>query len=171
MPFHHRLVFLDIDGCLNDHGFDPDVLCGRIDTDKVQRLNRILRATDAKIVLSSAWRYIIFRREATLSGMEWLLRSHGVLAGRLIGATWPDTMRRVVYNGNPATWPIANERGEQIATWLRLNPWYNAHVVIDDLDLGISAAGHPFVQTDGKIGLTDDDAERAIEMLTERTVI
>jgi hypothetical protein len=88
-----KLLFLDIDGVLNAHESDPDVLCGPIFRDKVRLLNRILRATDAKVVLSSAWRYIVHRGEATLQGMDWLLRSHGMLANRLIGVTRPDTMR------------------------------------------------------------------------------
>jgi hypothetical protein len=37
--------------------------------------------------------------------------------------------------------------------------------VVDDLDLGIREAGHPFVQTDGAVGLTVADAERLVELL------
>lgn len=165
MPYHNKIVFLDIDGVLNDHGFNPEVLCGRIDVDKVSRFNRVIRTTGAKFVLSSAWRYIVYRGEANLSGMEWLLRSHGVLAGYLRGVTWPDSIRKGTYNGQPANWPAENERGSQITEWLTSNPWYNGHLVIDDLDLGISFAGHPFVQTDSTVGLTDEDADRAIELL------
>jgi hypothetical protein len=36
---------------------------------------------------------------------------------------------------------------------------------VDDLDLGISAAGHPFVHTDGKIGITDENADELIRLL------
>jgi phage terminase Nu1 subunit (DNA packaging protein) len=40
--------------------------------------------------------------------------------------------------------------------------------VIDDQDLGIHAAGHPFVKTNGKYGLTDRDVAKAIRLF-ERT--
>jgi hypothetical protein len=164
-------VFLDIDGVLNGHEYAPECLCGQIHREKVGRLNRILRATGARVVLSSAWRYLVHRGEMNLMGMEWLLRSHGMLAGRLAGITRMDTMIvRPPYNGSPGSWPLTDERGRQISEWIVGEGWTHygesgRHVVIDDLDLGIRAAGHPFVQTDGKVGLTEDDADRAIETL------
>jgi hypothetical protein len=165
-------VFLDIDGVLNAHEWNPEVLCGQIHPDKVARLNRILRATGARVVLSSAWRYIVHRGEANLMGMEWLLRSHGMLADRLVGITRPDTMiERPAYDGCPESWLHTNERGLQIRDWIVGEGWQHygetgRHVVIDDMDLGISEAGHPFVQTDGSVGLTDADADRAIAVLS-----
>lgn len=60
---------------------------------------------------------------------------------------------------------MPDQRGRQIATWLEGHGRPAAHVVLDDLDLGISDCGHPFVRTDGKVGLTDDDASLAIEFL------
>lgn len=168
----NRIVFLDIDGVLNAHEFDREVMSGQIHWGKMNRLNRVLRETGAKVVLSSAWRYIVHRGEANLMGMEWLLRSHGMLADRLIGITRPDTMVRGVYDGSPESWPTTNERGQQISEWIVGEGWKHygddgRHVVIDDLDLGISAAGHPFVRTDGAVGLTDADADAAIRLLKE----
>lgn len=165
-----NLLFLDIDGVLNAHEpLCPEVLCGRIHADKVGRLNRVLRSTDARIVLSSAWRYIIHRAEMNLGGMEWLLRSHGIIAGRLIGITRPDTMMPTTFDGRPENWPVENERGRQIHDWLIDNrndaDFGSPYVVVDDLDLGISVAGHPFVHVNGAIGLTDHDADRMIRML------
>lgn len=165
------LLFLDLDGCLNTHDVDPEVLCGHIHTDKVARLNYILRETDARIVLSSAWRYIVYRNEMTLAGMDWLFRSHGILAGRLIGITREDTMVREIYTGDPSTWPMVNERGQQITDWRAENGHAGPYVVIDDLDLGISEAGHPFVWCDGKVGLTDEQAEVCIGLLTKAVVV
>lgn len=170
------LVFLDIDGVLNTHEFDSEVMCGQIHKDKVERLNRILRATGANIVLSSAWRYLIHRGEMNLMGMEWLFRSHGILADRLIGITRPDTMVREVYRGDPGTWPLCNERGKQISDWLIANPgWGSKYVVIDDggkdrstgewTDLGIRSECHPVVFTVGCIGIMDDDVTDTIEIL------
>jgi hypothetical protein len=160
-----KLLFLDIDGVLNVHESDPEVLCGQIHKDKVALLNRVLRETDARIVLSSAWRYLVHRGEMDLTGLEWLLRSHGVLAGRLVGITRPDTMRATMdYDGRPGTWPQVNERGQQITDYLRV-AWPTGYAVVDDLDLGIREARHPFVQTDGGVGLTLGDAERLIELL------
>lgn len=169
-----NIVFLDIDGVLNTHDADPEALCGQIHRDKVERINRVLRATEAKVVLSSAWRYIVHRGEASLAGMDWLLRSHGFLANRLIGVTRTDAMRENPdYDGTPASWPMIphdNERGLQISEWIAGvgKPYHREkcrYVVVDDLDLGITEAGHPFVQTDGAVGLTDFDADLAIKIL------
>lgn len=161
------LIFLDIDGVLNAHEFDPECGCGRIDRDKMGRLNRILRATGARVVLSSAWRYLVHRGEMNLMGLEWLLRSHGMISGRLAGITRVDYLApRPPYDGRPESWVHTNERGDQVRCWLdSAGATAPPYVVIDDLDLGISAAGHPFVQTDGMVGLTEADADRAIEML------
>lgn len=173
------IVFLDIDGVLNAHVYDEEAMSNTIDRGMVKLLNRILRETGAKVVLSSAWRYIVHRGEAQLSGMDWLLRSHGLMAGRLLGITAPDTMvpsddRGGIGNALPF-WPLENERGEQIADWRRRHSHRGRYVAIDDggrdratgnwSDLGIEAAGHPVVWTDGSIGLTTTDVGRAVGLL------
>jgi hypothetical protein len=166
-----KVLFLDIDGVLNTHDFCGRAVCGPIHRDKVFRLNTVLFATGARVVISSAWRYIVHRGEANLKGFDWLLRSHGLWEGRVIGITRPDTMiNRDPHWDGSTPWPQANERGEQIADWIRLAPGQvgvpvDQYAVVDDLDLGISAAGHPFVKTDGERGLTEADADRLIELL------
>lgn len=152
-----KVIFLDIDGVLNDHYWNDESMCGQIDPDKVQRLNTILRETGAFICLSSAWRYILHRGEANLMGMEWLLRSHGVKAGRLIGVTRPDTKQQKTYE-----WP---ERGEQITDFITEFGPFASYIAVDDLDIGITEAGHRLVQTDSTIGLTEADAWKAIRLL------
>ena len=169
-----RLLFLDIDGVLNDHALDRRAMSCRLDRDKVDTLNVVLAETDARIVLSSAWRYMILRGEMTLAGFNWLLRSHGVMCGRLVGHTRPDKMvPNPFYDGMRGTWPenpVPDERGEQIAEYLStcvgtLGQPCSAYAVVDDLDLGITIAGHPFVRTDGSVGLTQGDAMKLIELL------
>ena len=163
-----KILFLDIDGVLNAHEPYDSVIGGnRIYHDKAMRLNRVLLTTDAKLVLSSAWRYQIINGWSDLNGFAWLLRSHGIIGDRLISHTAADTMHDGTWDGVAGTWPIYNERGKQITDWLECHPESRdcRYVVLDDLDLGISEAGHPFVQTDGKIGLTDQDTERLIGLL------
>jgi hypothetical protein len=164
-----RLLFLDIDGVLNAHEpLDPEVMCGTFHPDKIMLLNQVLRQTDAKIVLSSAWRYLVHRGEMNLDGLEWLLRSHGVLAGRLHGITRKDSERKTMsWDGTYASWVHGNERGKQIAEYLG-NDRSIPYAVVDDLDLGISDCGHPFVQTDGAVGLRIEEAQQLVKLLTER---
>jgi len=165
------LLFLDIDGVLNDHRVNDLAKSGTVLSDRAERLNRILLETGARIVVSSAWRYLILRGEMNLEGFRWLLRTHGVLGDRMVGHTAADTMHDGVWSGVAGSWPIHNERGRQIAEWLGDRWEYKGcrYVVLDDLDLGISEAGHPFVQCDGTVGLTDADADRAIAIIQGAT--
>lgn len=170
-----KALFLDVDGCLNNHDYCEERKSTTIHRDKVDRLNHALRMTGASIVLSSAWRYLIHRGEMKLQGMEWLLRSHGLIADKLYSITRPDTMMPKEYDGKREEWPVENERGQQIADWITdLNTgqlWMEEkvtrYVVVDDMDLGITDAGHPFVHVDGAVGLTDADVKRIIFILNK----
>ena len=160
-----RVLFLDIDGVLNAHEpLCPHVMCGQIHDDKAALLKSVLLETEAKIVLSSAWRYLVLRGEMNLIGINWLFRSHGLPNQSIIDITRADTMQRETWDGSQP-WPVVDERGKQIADWLEHNPGIDGYAVIDDLDLGITVAGHPFVQTDGNIGMTAFDGARLIQLL------
>lgn len=149
-----KVLFLDIDGVLNDHAKHANGYCGT-KPECVAEMNRVLAATGCKIVISSAWRYMVLCGSMTLNGLEQLLLTHGLACnGRLIGFTRRDVSAEV------------SDRGAQIREWLMLHGSdVERYAVVDDLDLGISECGHPFVQTDGARGLTEADADRLIELL------
>jgi hypothetical protein len=159
------VIFLDIDGTINDKNKHPNGYNG-IKSECAYRLNRIISSTGAKLVISSAWRYLYLKASMTIQGFEYLLVTHGV-----------DAEKRIL-----DILPVDREdqdRGKLISEWLNRNN--NAskyrYVVLDDggtdggkpdgewTDIGINAAGHPVVWTDSKVGLTDADADRAIEIL------
>ena len=147
----NKLIFLDIDGVLNGHESHGNGYCGTR-PDCVARFNRILSATGAAIVVSSAWRYLVLSGSMTIVGLENLLLSHGVdCREKIRDVTRPD---------------VGDEmRGLQISLWLKSRKFPpDAYVVLDDMD-DISAYGHPFVRTESKTGLTDEDADRAIAIL------
>jgi HAD domain in Swiss Army Knife RNA repair proteins len=162
-----KILFLDIDGVLNTHEpLCPHAMSGQIHDDKAAMLKQILIDTGAKVVLSSAWRYLVHRGEMNLIGLNWLFRSHGLPAGAIIDITREDTLiQREPWDGSKP-WPVTNERGQQIADWCRQNNFKGQYAVVDDLDLGISAAGHPFVQTEPQVGLTAVDARRLAGLLS-----
>ena len=167
------LIFLDIDGVLNTHDFNPLAKSNTIDRDKIDHLNMIILVTDARIVLSSAWRYHYHRNEMTIAGLDWLLRAFGLAAGpdehtpRVCGVTPADTMM----DGKPKP----DERGEQITRWRYEQLHCGPYVVIDDggidpetrlwTGIGIDTAGHPVVWTDSAVGLRRVEAEKAIAIL------
>lgn len=154
-----KILFLDVDGVLNNHAKQPgSVYCG-IDPACMGRLSRVLAATGARLVISSAWRYMILNGAMTLDGFKYLLYTHGLVDNTeggdvVIGHTEGDV--------NPGS---RTDRAELCRGWLAMNPGATTFAAVDDLDLGYADLGIPFVQTDGKIGLTDADADRLIELL------
>lgn len=131
------IIFLDIDGVLNNHNKVVDHYCG-IDTYNVKVFNKLIEALDAKIVVSSAWRYMILRGAMSLTGFSYLLKTHGV-KGDLIGHTCSDEE--------------VPERSGQISRWLEDNNYDDIYIVLDDLEI----SGHPQIRTDGNKGLTYND--------------
>lgn len=157
-----KVLFLDIDGVLNGHEFDDEAKSCNIRRECVKRLNRVVEATQCKIVISSAWRYMVHGGAMTLTGFAYMLRTHGLLGiTNIIGVTAKDR--------EPVD-PEALERGEQIRRFVR--HWNSEgkaaithFVAVDDEDIGHTAAMVPLVLTDGGKGLTDDDSEKLIALL------
>jgi hypothetical protein len=143
-----KIVFLDIDGVLNDgYPSEPFILplCAK-------HFNRLLQETGAKVVISSSWRIWVHGGHMTERGFQGLLRTHGI-ACQVVGVT-------------PADGKVRG-RGKQIAAWLAENGPVQGYVVLDDSAYDLREHGHPLVQTDGTKGLSEQDVVRAIELLTE----
>jgi hypothetical protein len=162
----NKLIFLDIDGVLNDRTIDPASGSCTLLPRCVASFNRLLGATDAKVVISSAWRYMVLKGAMTQRGFAHMLRTHGVsreIEERLAGCTCSDEE--------------APTRGGQIAHYLggradlcrrfQTHPAAFSLVVLDDCPAGMDFA--PFadrvVRTDPAVGLTDALAARAAVML------
>lgn len=159
-----KIIFLDIDGVLNGHDWDEAAQSNRIRHRCVEQLSRILGETGAKIVLSSAWRYMIHCGAMTTIGFEYMLRTHGAsgIVHKIVGVTIKDedTPGYLGAGHVDGSW---EPRTKQIRMWLEDHPGVTEFVVIDDADL--VDFGERFVQTDGATGLTEDDANRAIDLL------
>lgn len=149
-----KIIFLDIDGVLvtqshleslvaegktiHDHFghlFDPKC---------VENLRKILEATGAKIVLSSAWR---------LNGEEYVknLWYHRALPGEVLSLTGTEEYGR----------------GSQIRKWLSDNgEWDSNFLILDDdiSDMWISQQPN-IIHTTWKDGLTENMVDSAIEIL------
>ena len=150
------IIFLDIDGVLvthrhmldldshklplyDDYGHFFDPVC-------VQQLERIIQATKADIVISSSWKML-----CKLAGMK-VIWDERKLPGTVIDVT-EDSHDRV--------------RGFEIQRWLwRNEKEYRIPKVIidDDSDMLLNQSEY-FVQTKFETGLTEDLANRAIEIL------
>lgn len=166
-----KVVFLDIDGVLNSQawfdrqanegltGFDPsdeEAWLTMLDPDCVARLDRLVAAHDAKVVISSSWRQLL--EPSTIAR---LLARRG-FRGEVIGATT---------TSNALTPTRKTQRGDQIAHWLATASGVTSDVTSfvildDDEDMVHLAPRH--VKTAWAKGLTEDDAARASELLAER---
>lgn len=156
---------MDVDGVLNGHEKHHKTRYHRIDPILAFKFDTFLEKHDAEFVLSSAWRYLVHGGSMTLLGLQNLFLSHWIDGRRLVGITRKDTMVRT----GMIVRPLENERGQQISDYVQANSITN-YVVIDDLDMGISRAGHPFVQTDGLFGLSQRKLWRAGELISGKDV-
>jgi hypothetical protein len=185
----NKIIFLDIDGVLNDHKYNKKAQSSTLKKSCVKQLNRIIAKTGAKIVLSSAWRYMIFGGAVTLVGMQYLFRTHGAVGWKIIGTTCKDELctrsscrheeKRIELdelgrNICPKCKGIKC-RGNQIYKWLKDNGMqyflssdsvFKNFVILDDMDEGMYCSGR-LVQTNPKIGLTRRKADQVIKMLLE----
>jgi hypothetical protein len=157
------IVFLDIDGVLNSEQWyaqaasrkekpnsqpstQRSLLERSIDPACVQRLNRLLQRTGAVVIVSSSW-----RTKHQLSEIVSILEARG-FCGEVIGVTPSD-------DGTLA-------RGGEITRWLKENvPCGVAYVAVDDeVETGLPT--EVVVVTSRDTGLTDEDVERAIGILS-----
>jgi hypothetical protein len=181
-----RILFLDVDGVLNGHDWHEGAQSNTLRHGCIDQLSRVLAETGCRIVLSSAWRYLIHGRAMTTRGFEALLRSHGAcgVVNKIVGATCRDEECSHCGHRHTKRKPAApnadgyyvcrrcdrpSSRADQVSRWLREHGevvCLGRYVVLDDSDYGFAAAGHPFVQTDGAYGLTAADADQVIALLT-----
>jgi hypothetical protein len=158
-----KLIFLDIDGVLNRHVPNINGYCG-LCPKNVNAFNYLLGVIpESRIVISSAWRYMVTRGSMTLAGFEHMLMIHGVMCkGRLVGHTVEDK-KHVSSHFDAKAWKRngLKERPEQIKGYIRAARPVN-YVVLDDLPLkGL----RNFVQTNSNVGLTIAHAAKAADIL------
>lgn len=137
-----KIIFLDVDGVLNNH-FDYQTYgFNYIDSGLVEILKTIVAATGSEIVISSTWRL----SENDLSLIRANLRYKRL---DFIDVT-PD-LRKL-------------PRAEEIKSWLKNNPQVVKYAILDDNeDAGLGLEG--FFKTDYYVGLTNEIAEKVINYL------
>lgn len=148
------IIFLDIDGVLNDHKKINDVCdCNGLKLSCVEQFNRIIYFLKPKIVISSAWRYMILNNEISRSGFKYLLQTHGVTKNiNIIGVT--DFDRE----------DLGKNRGELIDNFIKKFHINEHFIILDDSpgDMCFNPHQDKLYKTDGNIGLTKNDADTII---------
>lgn len=135
-----RVVFLDFDGVLTT----PATQFGFGDPNCVRELNRITTITDARIVVSSTWRF------QGLKAVRENLKLWGVIAE--------------VIDVTPRLQDDSGSRGDEIRQWLIENPIVSRFVILDD-DADMGELREHLVKCDTMAGLTQEVADFAIQKL------
>jgi hypothetical protein len=154
-----KLVFLDFDGVLNSWEFvRSDRYSGetggriKLDPLAVSRLNRLVTATGACVVVTSTWR--IGKTHTQLCDLLHEVGFEGIVQGMT-----PHLARDKC-------------RGLEIQQWIDDAPRYNVTVesfVIFDDDSDMFPLMDRLIKTSMDTGLTDEHVERAVEMLNAPT--
>lgn len=150
-----KVIFLDIDGVLNNHRTvcrTPDGFVG-ISSNLTTRLREIVKATDAKIVLTSTWKEC-WNKKYTLCKEDgkYLVRKLHHKGLEIIDKT--EDAEGYFY------------RGEGILSYIKENN-IEKFVVLDDFEFDFKKCEllDHLVLTDPIEGLTDEDVEKAIDIL------
>lgn len=142
-----RVVFLDIDGVLNNIASAAEGV--DIIPEKVILVRQLCKATDAHIVISSTWRII-----HSLEFLREMLYRTGLKCGSKYGQVidvTPDSTK--------------GHRGTEIQQWLDEHPEVTDFVILDDDSDMLDHQLPFFIKTNFECGLTTDNASRAIAVL------
>lgn len=118
-----------------------------VDPECVKHLNEIIEKSDAEVVVSSSWRFI-----HTIPALQKILEFQG-LKGEIIDITPIDVRGKNVL------------RGDEIQAWLHLNLEYDQFCILDD-DTDMCHLSDHLIRTDRAVGLTAEDAQRALSIIT-----
>lgn len=153
------ILFLDIDGVLNNRGW---LRLGHLKrpTDRFipklcEKLNTVLLATSCEIVISSSWRV-----NWTPEALQGFLRARGATAANVIDATpyWNTDASGIIINN-------FTSRGAEIQAWLNTtNNTDRVFAIVDD-NSDMAHLSHRLVKTSMDRGLEDKHIEQLIRML------
>jgi len=153
-----KILFLDVDGVLHPAHSKEEFIqpC-------VFQLCRIVQATRADIVLSTAWRLVPMAKAC----LEAQMATWGLQAPIDATPEFPDKYDNLI-------WRFCGIKGTvrpgEIAAWLACNADmvdFPRWVAIDDIDMTAELRPH-MVKTNKRVGLTQKDADRAIRKLNSQ---
>lgn len=139
-----KVIFLDIDGVLNSKK-TLGVYGEHLSSEMVRRLNKIVKLTDADVVVSSSWRILyelpILQAMMFNQGMTW--------AHKIVDRTKDFT----------------SCRGAEIQDYLDTHDKYDVYCILDDETDMLDEQKPFFIRTDWNVGLSEDDVSSAIRIL------
>ena len=163
-----KVIFLDFDGVITtlESGWN---LCPK----KMQLLGEIIEKTDARIVISSSWRRNTLEDTIKFISGEALHSKKNPfpycdkvigITDRMYAFSWNDKINE--NTGKRPTFLIP--RGVEIQHYLNLNKNISQYVILDDCCDMLYIHKDNFVETDPYNGLSEEDVEKAIEILNRK---
>lgn len=167
-----KIIFLDIDGVMATPEYLKDGQWA-LNPHKQEMLGKILSETNADIVLSSSW------RQNTLEETKTHMENEGFLfTNKLIGIT----IRAYQWLERGTGIHLSIPRGVEIKQWIDANihsdngkNWNRqklgkdyTYVILDDESDMLLEHKDNFVHTNGNMGLTENDLQKAILILNEK---
>ena len=150
-----RLIFLDVDGVLNNEHTRTTTHDGWcfVDDYLVERLGRLVRESGAKIVLSSTWRDGWNREDETLNEPFF-----NDLRDKL------KEYKIEIWDALPL--PMCPRRSQAIQAWFDGHRYLDveSYVILDDWNDMDQFTSH-FVWTNPHYGLRDEDIDEALKIL------
>lgn len=129
-----KILFLDVDGVLNNGATCFSGGHWPIDPNCVRILHRIIEATGCQIVLSSSWRHTSQGRAKVRKAVKYIDITDGG----------------------------TGVRGKQIRSWLQANPEVTKYAILDDDKDMLEEQLPSFFQTSFQKGLTEEIANQVI---------
>lgn len=152
-----KIIFLDLDGVL-DGGWSKY----NLDPNKIQKLEEIIKATDAKIVVSSSWSV------GCKDGKDFVERIFGPWA-RLTGKANKNSI--FIESIIDVTDHMGRERGDEIQRWLDTHEGeVENYLILDDDSDMLDEQLFNFVQTDGFYGMSDRTVDLSIKVLNGQKI-
>lgn len=171
-----KIVFLDIDGVLNHEQFmikrekefnhlsHIDLGVCQIDPEKIGLLNMLIECTNCYFVISSTWRISYW---GDLPEIFNRLNFYNKEAEKRILDKTPISSCSMCYRGNEIyNWMQHNNQFFDGAPYYR----FKNYVILDDDSDMLYWQKDNFIQTDGKIGLTENDVKKAIDILNKEYI-
>ncbi len=160
------VLFLDIDGVLNSKKWEKDHIRQlqekkQIDPEAVKKLAKIVKSTGAIIILHSGWRFWFDQSMNPIrEESQYLVNLFHKQKLKMKGVT-PDLTTKEIRR----TKKFSLVKADEILLWLKNHPNYQKWLVLDDLELHNNEVEKHQIRTDSRIGISEEDVEKAINLL------
>ncbi|MGN0394383.1 MAG: HAD domain-containing protein [Coprococcus sp.] len=156
-----KVIFFDVEGVLNSNKFVCNGTGEHIDRKNVANLKAIVKATDAKLVLTSDWRAAIYKDADTKPQIKELLDKLNEAGLEIYGITPGASEIKEKYDDYGRVF--------EVKSYIKNNNVEN-FVIIDDMDMDWERENleEYWINTENVThGLTEEDARKAIELLNK----